>query len=118
MSSPRQVLIPVALFCGVSATAFTLAKLHPARPGIPKASAVALGDFYRGQTVFSQKCSACHGQDGNGGPVGPKLDGDALSLPKALAQIQAGRGAMPGGLVKGRDERDVLAFLATILAKD
>jgi mono/diheme cytochrome c family protein len=58
---------------------------------------VVLGDFYRGQTSFSQKCAACHGQDGKGGPVGPKLDGLTLSLPAAQAQIDNGGATMPGG---------------------
>src|SRR4051795_11350502 len=90
MSRARFVVFPLVLFCGVSGTAFGLAKLHLARPGLPKGSAVKLGDFYRGQTVFSKSCAACHGQDGEGGPVGPKLDGDPITLEKALGQIEAG----------------------------
>jgi len=117
--SGRKPLILLAAFLVVSGIVFTLAKLHPARPGVPKLSAntkVVLGDFYRGQTVFSQKCAACHGPDGKGGPIGPKLQGLALSLASAKAQIDSGGTTMPGKLVTGQPESDVLAFLATILA--
>ena len=68
-----------------------------------------------GQTIYSQKCAACHGQNAEGG-VGPKLAGLRISLERAQAQIEAGGSAMPGGLVKGQADRDVLAYLATILA--
>jgi mono/diheme cytochrome c family protein len=107
-----------AVFLVVSVCVFALAKLHLARPGLPRLAAgekVQLGDFYRGQTAFSQKCAACHGVNGKGGGIGPKLDGLALPLAAAQAQIDAGGGTMPGGLVAGQQERDVLAFLATIL---
>ena len=118
MSSQRLVLVPVALFCLVSGGVFGLAKLHLARPGVPKSSgAIKLGDFYRGETVFSQHCAACHGQGGVGGSIGKKLVGDPISLAKAVAQIDGGGSVMPAGLVKGRNERDVLAYLATILGK-
>src|SRR5205823_9717849 len=101
----------------ISGTAFALAELHLARPGLPKASSIKLGDFYNGQTLFSKTCAACHGQDGTGGGIGPKLAGDPITLQKAVARIEGGGGAMPPGLVKGKDESDVLAFLATILGK-
>jgi mono/diheme cytochrome c family protein len=118
VSSQRLVLVPVALFCLVSGGVFGLAKLHLARPGVPKSSgAIKLGDFYRGETVFSQHCAACHGQGGVGGSIGKKLVGDPISLEKAVAQIDGGGSVMPAGLVKGKDERDVLAYLATILGK-
>jgi len=115
----RTAVTLLVAFLAVSGPVFALAKLHPARPGIPKLAAnakVVLGDFYSGQTVFSQKCAACHGQDGKGGPVGPKLQGLALSVGAAKAQIDNGGTTMPPKLVTGQPERDVLAFLATILA--
>jgi mono/diheme cytochrome c family protein len=116
VSSPRLVLVPLALFCGVSGAAFGLAELHPARPGLPKTSAtIRLGDSYRGETVFSQKCAACHGANGVGGSIGPKLAGDPITLQNALARIEAGGATMPPRLVQGQQERDVLAYLATII---
>ena len=113
----RLIVIPACLFVGVSATAFTLAKLSLAEPSVPKAAVgnVKLGDPYRGQVVYSQNCSACHGATGEGG-VGPKLDGNPIAIAAAQAQIDSGGGAMPPALVSGRQEADVLAYLTTILA--
>jgi mono/diheme cytochrome c family protein len=111
-------VILLAVFLAVSGCVFVLAKLHLARPGIPKAVAgakIVLGDFYRGQTTFSTKCAACHGPDGKGGPIGPKLVDLAIPLSVAKAQIDNGGGTMPAKLVSGTQESDVLAFLATIL---
>lgn len=112
----RVVVVPAALFVVVSASVFTLAKLHPAKPGIPASATVRLGDVYRGETVYSKSCSPCHGNVGQGG-VGPRLDGATISLAVAKAQIDNGGGAMPPKLVAGRDEEDVLAYLSTILAE-
>ena len=116
MSSPRLVVVPLALFCAFSGTVFALAKLHLARPGV-SGGPVKLGDFYRGQTLFNQHCSACHGQDGAGGKIGPRLQGKTLSLAVAAAKIEGGGSIMPAALIKGRDESDVLAYLATILSQ-
>jgi mono/diheme cytochrome c family protein len=104
------------LFAAFAGLAFTLAKLHPAKPGVPSGSGgVKLGDQYNGQTVFSQKCASCHGSSGVGGGIGPKLVGLPLSLVGAKAQIDQGGAAMPAGIVSGNQEADVLAYLATIL---
>jgi mono/diheme cytochrome c family protein len=102
----RLLVIPACLFVAVSATAFTLAKLSLAEPGVPKAAAgnVKLGDPYRGQVVYSENCAGCHGATGEGG-VGPKLDGNPISIVAARAQI-----------VSGRQEAAGLAYLSTILA--
>ena len=123
MSSPepswplrRIVLVPLVLFAVVSAAAFTLAKLHLAKPDAPaSASSVQLGDQYRGETVFVSECSGCHGMGGAGGGIGPRLDGAAVSIAEAKARIDNGGGSMPAGLVSGQDEEDVLAYLTTLL---
>jgi mono/diheme cytochrome c family protein len=114
--SRRLVVTPLLLFAAVSSGVFTLAKLHLARPGLPKATSVQLGDFYNGETVFSQNCAGCHGQAGAGGGIGPKLAGSKISLALAKGRIDAGGGVMPAGIVSDKQERDVLAYLATILA--
>ena len=111
----RIVLLPLVLFAAVSAVVFTLAKLHPAKPETPSGGSLKLGDARRGSTIFSQTCASCHGAEGIGGGVGPKLAGVPISLAAAKAQIDNGGGVMPAGLVGGRDEEDVLAYLATIL---
>jgi mono/diheme cytochrome c family protein len=111
------VIVPLALLVALWGGTFVLAKLHLAKPGIPKVSGppVELGDAYRGETVFAQTCSGCHGAGGKGGGVGPRLIGNPISLAAAKATIESGRGVMPAGLVSGQNERDVLAYLATVL---
>jgi mono/diheme cytochrome c family protein len=113
----RLVIVPLALLVSLWGGAFGLAKLHLAKPGIPKVAGapVELGDAYRGETVFAQTCSGCHGVGGKGGGVGPRLIGNPISLAAAKATIDSGRGVMPARLVSGQNERDVLAYLATLL---
>ena len=116
----RRALIarPVALFFLISATVFVLAQLQLAKPGVPRVAAgtqIAVGDSYRGAIAFDQKCGGCHGIGGKGGSVGPRLIGDRISLAAVKQQIDAGGGAMPPALVTGASERDVLAFVATIV---
>jgi mono/diheme cytochrome c family protein len=118
VSKAGLIAVPLTLFVGVSGTVFALAELHPARPAPPKAPAtVTLGDQGRGAALFSERCAACHGADGVGGGIGPRLAGNPITLRNAVVRIESGGGAMPPGLVKGQQERDVLAYLATILAK-
>jgi mono/diheme cytochrome c family protein len=114
----RLVVVPVVLFGSCTGAALALANLHLAKPGVPsgKGSKVVLGDSYRGETIFQQKCAACHGDMGKGGGIGPRLRGARISLAAAKAQIDQGGSVMPASLVSGRDEADVLAYLATILA--
>jgi cytochrome c551 len=111
----RIVLLPLVLFAVVSATAFTLAKLHLAKPATTSGP-VTLGDPQRGQTIFKQTCGGCHGMNAQGG-VGPRLAGATITLEKARAQIDNGGGIMPAQLVSGSRADDVLAYLATIVAK-
>ena len=114
----RLVLVPLALLLGIGGITFALAKWHPATPGVPKAAAgsVVLGDVYRGETVFTQTCAGCHGPNGKGGGVGPRLAGSPIPIEGVKAQIDAGGGTMPAALVKGQAEADVLAYVATIIA--
>ena len=113
----RLLLVPAVLFLAVAGTAFGLAKAHLAKPGAPKASGtVEVGDPYQGEIVFEQTCAGCHGEGGEGGGIGPRLEGAAIPLAVAKAQIDNGGGTMPARLVTGKQERDVLAYLATIFA--
>jgi mono/diheme cytochrome c family protein len=115
----RKATRPIVVLVVVTAGAFGLAKAHPFKPGAPKVAAgsVRLGDQYRGETVFQKSCASCHGKGGVGGGVGPPLAGSRLSPARVKAQIDAGGGAMPPALVSGRDEEDVLAYVASIAAK-
>jgi len=109
--------VPFVLFAAVSGTAFGLAKWHPAKPGLPKVSGtVVLGDQYRGETVFQTNCASCHGPNGKGRGIGPRLVGRPISIARVKAQIDAGGSTMPAGLVKDGDEQDVLAYVATIVS--
>jgi mono/diheme cytochrome c family protein len=114
----RIVLVPLVLFLAVSGVVFALSKLALAKPDAPSAAGnVELGDQYRGETVFIESCSGCHGDGGVGGSAGPRLAGERITIAQAKAQIDNGGGAMPAGLVSGQDEADVLAYLATILER-
>jgi mono/diheme cytochrome c family protein len=118
-SRARLVVRPLALFLAVSTLVFGLAELHLAKPGVPKialGSQVALGDQYRGETLFGQTCASCHGIGGKGGSVGPRLVGDQIGVARVKAQIDQGGGAMPPALISGQKERDVLAYVATLIA--
>ncbi|TMM07765.1 MAG: c-type cytochrome [Actinobacteria bacterium] len=111
---------PIAVLIAVSLTAFGLAEWHVLKPGTPKAAAgstITVGDAYRGETVFQQNCAVCHGAGGKGGSAGPRLAGATLTLARVKAQIDAGGGAMPPAIVTGRDEEDVLAYVAGIVAQ-
>ena len=114
----RLIVIPLVLLAGVSGATFALAKWHPAKPGLPKiaAGSIKLGDQYRGETLFQSTCASCHGANGKGGGIGPKLQGLPISIARVKAQIDGGGSTMPAGLVKGGDEADVLAYVATIIA--
>jgi mono/diheme cytochrome c family protein len=111
----RIVVLPLVLFLVVSAAAFTLAKLHLARPEAT-AAPVTSGDAVRGQATFKQTCGGCHGMNAEGG-VGPRLAGAQITVAAAKTQIDDGGGIMPAKLVSGSREDDVLAYLATIFAK-
>ncbi len=113
----RLVFIPLALFAVVSTVTLVLALAHPAKPEAKvDASPVTLGDAANGDELFAENCAACHGEGGTGGSAGPELAGQPITLAEARAQIEAGGGAMPAGLVSGSDLDDVLAYLDTILA--
>lgn len=101
----------------VAGAALALALAHPLAPEAPTAAVgagrIELGDVYRGETLYQERCASCHGGAGEGG-VGPALAGSGLAPARVKAQIDAGGGAMPAGLVTGQDELDVLAFVDSI----
>jgi mono/diheme cytochrome c family protein len=115
----RLVVLPALLFLVFAGTAYALAKWHPASPSVAAATGTvaATGNATAGAASFQQSCAGCHGVGGNGGGAGPKLAGASITLAAAKAQIDNGGGIMPAGLVKGTAEDDVLAYLATIFAK-
>ncbi|MBY0085144.1 cytochrome c [Brevibacillus sp. M2.1A] len=70
-------------------------------------------DAATAETTFKNTCSACHGQTLEGA-VGPNLQkiGSELSKEQILAILEKGKGAMPPGLVKGKDAENIAAWLA------
>ena len=111
--------VPLLLFAGAVGLVVLLAVLHLAQPGVPKAvagSTIELGDSYRGETVFGQTCAGCHGELGKGGGIGPRLNGSPITLELVKARIDGGQGVMPAGLLSGGAEKDVLAYVASIIA--
>ena len=111
----RLIVVPAILFVVVSGTVFVLAQTHPAKDesAAPPAPA-AEGDAARGEQLFAENCSSCHGQGGTGGGVGPTLAGSGVSVAVARATIENGSGVMPADLVQGQELEDVLAYLGTI----
>jgi cytochrome c oxidase cbb3-type subunit 3 len=115
------VAVPLVLFLAVSGLVFGLSKAHPAKPGVPRIAAagapIELGDPYRGETIFAQTCAGCHGTGGKGGGIGPRLEDDRITLAFVKARIDNGQGVMPAGVVKGQQEKDVLAYVQTLIAE-
>jgi mono/diheme cytochrome c family protein len=121
--SLEKAIKPLILFLWVWAAAIILAVAQPfereaaAPPPAPSPAAgetVATGgDAARGQTLYQDNCSSCHGSAGEGG-VGPALAGSGLSAAQVRAKIDAGGGTMPAGLVSGQDEDDVIAYVDSI----
>jgi mono/diheme cytochrome c family protein len=123
--SLEKAIKPLILFLWVWAAAIILAVAQPfereaaAPPPAPPPAAggetvpAATGDAARGQTLYQDNCSSCHGSAGEGG-VGPALAGSGLSAAQVRAKIDAGGGTMPAGLVSGQDEDDVIAYVDSI----
>ena len=106
----RPVLVGAAVVVGT----FALAQAQIFEPSAPAAGAVSGGDVYRGESVFQRECAGCHGLGGEGGGVGPRLIGTGLDAATVTAAVEQGRGVMPAGLVSGREEADVVAYVISI----
>lgn len=110
----RRGWIPILVGGAVAVGTFALAQAQVFAPSAPAASAVSGGDIYRGETVFQRECASCHGSGAVGGGVGPRLVGAGIDAATATAAVQQGRGVMPAGLVSGREEADVVAYVVSI----
>ncbi|MDQ0269478.1 cytochrome c550 [Cytobacillus purgationiresistens] len=66
------------------------------------------------EEIYQQSCISCHGDQYQGG-VGPALTGvgDKLSEDEIVEILTNGKGAMPGGLVAGK-EADMAAWLSEL----
>ena len=80
--------------------------------------AEAAGDATRGQGLFATKCLTCHHQGGQGGKIGPALDGLGLTGVEAiLRHVLTPSAAMEGGYrsfrVVTRDGRVIQGLLVS-----
>jgi len=68
-----------------------------------------------GKAIAMKSCVTCHGGELQGMGSAPALNnvGSRLSEEEILNVINNGRGAMPGGLIKGADAEAVAKWLAT-----
>lgn len=104
---------PLLIGGAVAAGTFALAQAQIFAPSAPAGDAAA-GDVYRGETTFQRECAGCHGDGGRGGGVGPPLFETGLDATKVATAVQQGRGVMPSGIVSGRAQADVVAYVVSI----
>jgi len=105
---------PILVGAAIAAGTFALAQAAVFAPSTPSGAAASGGDVYRGETVFQRECAGCHGDGGEGGGIGPRLVGAGLDADAVLTAVRQGRGVMPAALVRGADEADVVAYVASI----
>jgi cytochrome c551 len=104
---------PILIGAAVVVATFALAKAQIFEPSVPAGTSAA-GDAGRGMAIFAENCSACHGDGGTGGGVGPTLVGAGLDTATVAATVQQGRGVMPAGIVSGQEQADVVAYVVSI----
>ncbi|SDG89129.1 c-type cytochrome [Pelagibacterium luteolum] len=74
----------------------------------------------RGQSLFTENCSSCHGSQAGGGPAGPPLAGstlDAKADTPVAAMIDYMIAAMPPespGRLRTREYVDIMAFILEV----
>ena len=107
----RPVLVGAAVVVGT----FALAKAQIFEPSAAADAPAAAGDAERGAVVFEGTCAGCHGAGGTGGS-GPALSGSGLDAALVTERVRQGAGVMPGGLVTGQEEADVVAYVVSISA--
>lgn len=103
----------MVLLVVVSAAIFGIGKSAPFKPSADASTATG-GNVGNGATLFAANCAGCHGPEGAGGGIGPKLAGVPRDGAGIASVIAAGRGAMPAGLVGGTDAADVVAYVVSI----
>jgi mono/diheme cytochrome c family protein len=104
----RPLLVGALVVVG----AFALAEARIFEPSA--VTSTGAGDAHAGALVFQSKCAGCHGEGGAGGNPGPRLIGSGLTATEVTARVEQGSGVMPAGLVSGKDESDVVAYVVSI----
>ncbi|HEU0245626.1 MAG TPA: cytochrome c [Gaiellaceae bacterium] len=105
---------PILVGGAVVVSTFALAQAEIFAPSAPAGSTETGGDVYRGETVFQRECASCHGSGGSGSTVAPRLVGTGVDAATVIALVEQGTSIMPAGLVSGRDEADVVAYVVSI----
>jgi alcohol dehydrogenase (cytochrome c) len=71
-----------------------------------------------GRKIFENRCSGCHGSDGNGGELGPPIAGRVRAIPDAQVTTTVREGlptkGMPGNNVSDADMPKLIAFLHSL----
>ncbi len=86
----------------------------------PKPGAtVAMGDPQHGGAIFSQNCASCHGAQGAGGGIGPRLKGEKSrkNYQQAITWIKNPQPPMPKlypSPLSESDVNDVAAYVETL----
>ncbi len=81
---------------------------------------VSAGDSFKGQGLYQQSCSNCHGTRGKGNIPGmpdfTKQQGLRKSDPGLLQRLRNGRGTCPpfAGIVADEDLLDIISYLRTM----
>lgn len=97
----------------------TMEQAAPALTNAPAGTADATApDLARGERIFRDACSTCHGGPGEGGHGGPALSG-ARNLGSIARIIQQGGTQMPSlsSSLTARDIRDVSAYVREKLVR-
>jgi sulfite dehydrogenase len=77
-------------------------------------------DLAAGKDLFTSTCGGCHSlkDAGTTGNVGPDLDSLApLTVERVATQIKNGGGAMPPGLLSGKNAANTAAYVASVAGK-
>ena len=75
-----------------------------------------------GKQIFTQSCGTCHtlsdaGTNGNVGPVLDDLKPDKQRVLNAIKNGGAGSGAMPAGIVSGKEAEAVATYVSSVAGK-
>jgi mono/diheme cytochrome c family protein len=144
MSTPKPILVAVALLLVTTATVSLAETPHLGKPldeaaianwdisilpdgtGLPKGS----GTSAQGAPIFAEKCSACHGDNGRGGAAAALVDDRKLAgisasqktiknfWPYATTIFDFIRRAMPFTAPRSLSDDEVYALTAYILAEN
>jgi mono/diheme cytochrome c family protein len=80
------------------------------------------GASAEGKLIFTQTCGTCHtlkdaGTSGNVGPVLDQVKPDKARVEKAIEIGGTGSGAMPAGLLSGKEAQAVAEYVSSVAGK-